>query len=296
MDYKLKAGSWIRVPIQYDRRCQTEQTGAYHHAIIICPLLEIGFNAAGSIIDKLHVTSSGDLYDCSLYEIIKEPKDYEHCEEILRRALKYYGARKYNQMFNNCEHFASYCFTGKSESKQVKQSLWSGTSKFYRFIQSSSLMANAALFLNGYDLVSDEFVDKLCIADHQIGKLNGKLADFCDDRVESNKMENVYDIQKVGAAQEEKQDEDCKVKGMVQEAQFIRSFIKKHRNAKGRIEAQEISQIMESVKIITSKYYVGYNTLSTKLFEILRTVLPCPDQDDKISISVFMARNIIEFL
>ena len=38
---------------------------------------------------------------------------------IVRRARKRLYERNYNLFFNNCEHFATYCTTGKSYSQQV---------------------------------------------------------------------------------------------------------------------------------------------------------------------------------
>lgn len=266
---RVSPGSWIRIPIQYEAHCNAVRENAYHHAIIICPLLEIGFNAAGTVIDKLHITSSGELYDCSTYEIVNQPKDYGECEEIIGRALKYYGARRYSQMFNNCEHFASYCFTGKSESKQVQQSFWSGSSGFYRFFQNSSVVTNAVLMLNGCQLVSDEFVDKICVADHQIGKLNGRLADFCDEKVERNNIENEYDVQKIegvdqGVVNEEEHHDidqdlhkgtDIEDIGIVKDAKLVRGQLKAHLNEKGRITKESIPAILKNIKSVLIHHF-----------------------------------------
>lgn len=40
-------------------------------------------------------------------------------EQVVRRAESRLGERKYNLLFNNCEHFATWCKTGKSRSAQV---------------------------------------------------------------------------------------------------------------------------------------------------------------------------------
>lgn len=39
---------------------------------------------------------------------------------VVERAESRLGEQKYNLLFNNCEHFASWCKTGVSESQQVK--------------------------------------------------------------------------------------------------------------------------------------------------------------------------------
>jgi len=41
-------------------------------------------------------------------------------EVVIRRALSRLGENKYNLLFNNCEHFATWCKIGISESKQVE--------------------------------------------------------------------------------------------------------------------------------------------------------------------------------
>ncbi|NEO42241.1 MAG: NC domain-containing protein [Moorea sp. SIOASIH] len=50
-------------------------------------------------------------------------RQYSVClipDVVIRRAESRLGERQYNLIFNNCEHFANWCKTGKSESQQVK--------------------------------------------------------------------------------------------------------------------------------------------------------------------------------
>jgi hypothetical protein len=42
---------------------------------------------------------------------------------VVERAKSRLGEQKYNLLFNNCEHFASWCKTGISDSKQIKDFL-----------------------------------------------------------------------------------------------------------------------------------------------------------------------------
>ncbi len=42
---------------------------------------------------------------------------------VVRRAMSRLGEQKYNLLFNNCEHFATWCKTGVSYSKQVNDFL-----------------------------------------------------------------------------------------------------------------------------------------------------------------------------
>lgn len=54
---------------------------------------------------------------------------YSHCSPVgvtLRRALARLGEQNYNLLFNNCEHFAHWCKTGRHRSLQVEQALESG--------------------------------------------------------------------------------------------------------------------------------------------------------------------------
>ena len=42
-------------------------------------------------------------------------------EVVVQRAISKLGEQKYNLLFNNCEHFASYCKTGHYKSEQVNK-------------------------------------------------------------------------------------------------------------------------------------------------------------------------------
>lgn len=50
-------------------------------------------------------------------------RHYSTCfipDVVVRRAESRLGERKYNLLFNNCEHFATWCKTGVNDSQQVK--------------------------------------------------------------------------------------------------------------------------------------------------------------------------------
>jgi hypothetical protein len=47
--------------------------------------------------------------------------------QTLRRALSRLGEQNYNQLFNNCEHFAHWCKTGRHRSAQVEDWLHQGS-------------------------------------------------------------------------------------------------------------------------------------------------------------------------
>lgn len=44
-------------------------------------------------------------------------------ETVLKRALSRLGERDYHLVFNNCEHFVTWCKTGKHQSSQVDQAV-----------------------------------------------------------------------------------------------------------------------------------------------------------------------------
>lgn len=56
------------------------------------------------------------------FQIIRYPSHQEvySPEEIVVRALSCLGEDNYNLIFNNCEHFACWCVTGKKRSEQVQ--------------------------------------------------------------------------------------------------------------------------------------------------------------------------------
>src|SRR5258705_6886660 len=51
-----------------------------------------------------------------------EIRFYSRCDEpdpVIERARSRLGETEYNLAFNNCEHFATWCKTGKQQSEQV---------------------------------------------------------------------------------------------------------------------------------------------------------------------------------
>lgn len=47
-------------------------------------------------------------------------------EQIVERARQALGRGGYSLFFNNCEHFARWCQTGESGSRQVQRAAWAG--------------------------------------------------------------------------------------------------------------------------------------------------------------------------
>lgn len=54
-----------------------------------------------------------------------DPKKYNlySADETVERAYSRLGEKKYNLVFNNCEHFAVWCKTGISDSEQVTKAI-----------------------------------------------------------------------------------------------------------------------------------------------------------------------------
>lgn len=62
-----------------------------------------------------------DLFTRGSYPVYVKRYDYCYAAETtLQRAESRLGEQKYNLLFNNCEHFATWCKTGVSHSEQVR--------------------------------------------------------------------------------------------------------------------------------------------------------------------------------
>ena len=108
----------------------------------------------------------------SKYYVIKYPfnKVRFSSKEVTERALSRVGEDSYNLVFNNCEHFAAWCVTGESESKQVKAvlSFTTTTAIVYKSISTASaatrivgLTAGSANILTGTTATSGLAIGKL---------------------------------------------------------------------------------------------------------------------------------------
>lgn len=91
--------------------------GVYEHHGIDC--------GDGSVI---HYRKSSETIERTSMAILTEGrkvyiKHYTTCfipDAVIHRAMSRLGEREYNLLFNNCEHFATWCKTGISESRQVR--------------------------------------------------------------------------------------------------------------------------------------------------------------------------------
>lgn len=106
----------------------------YDHYAILCEdglAIEYSVRAGGRVIVRI----IDDFLAMGLVEVIAMPQSRHEQEQILARAWSRAGESHYNLLFNNCEHFATWCFYGVSTSSQV-------TSWTY-----------AALFISGVSLI-----------------------------------------------------------------------------------------------------------------------------------------------
>jgi hypothetical protein len=74
---------------------------------------------------------------------------------VLRRAMGRLGEQNYNLLFNNCEHFAHWCKTGRHRSSQVEDWLHTGSMgalAFGQFVPAALLTGARMLLRNGISL------------------------------------------------------------------------------------------------------------------------------------------------
>ncbi|MGI6395389.1 MAG: lecithin retinol acyltransferase family protein [bacterium] len=101
----------------------------YHHGIYIGNGKVIHYNTHGSgdgLLGDARVicTSLDDFLEggsCGVRNYFaSERKSLYSPNSIVRRAKSKLGQEGYNLIFNNCEHFANWCTTGKRRSEQVE--------------------------------------------------------------------------------------------------------------------------------------------------------------------------------
>lgn len=106
---------------------KVNRTGYTHHGVYVGDGQVIhyaglcnGFNAAPvEIVSLKDFQGKADKINIVTYDDVQcfSP------EEIIKRANSRLGENRYNVVFNNCEHFANWCITGRAESKQVKNAV-----------------------------------------------------------------------------------------------------------------------------------------------------------------------------
>ena len=127
---KLRHGDVIRIP---------RMGGLYHHFGIYVDDTDDGPHVI-HYWDGKYGNFKGVVQETSLYEFLDggslssvevvkfNPKKYRKIysrEETVHRARNLLGRNQYNLIFENCETFTNMCKTGKHESSQVNNALWS---------------------------------------------------------------------------------------------------------------------------------------------------------------------------
>lgn len=95
------------------------QLGSFtHHGIDCGDGTVIHYQDGASIVRSTHAFfSQGKPIAVRYYAQADAP------ETALKRAMSRLGERDYNLVFNNCEHFATWCKTGQHQSRQVDQAV-----------------------------------------------------------------------------------------------------------------------------------------------------------------------------
>lgn len=138
----LTAGSHIK----------TSRSGYSHHGIYCGNGKVIHYSGFAQALKKgaLEVTTLerflGSETKCYIVQYPSHKLMYSK-SEIVVRAFSRLGENSYNLAFNNCEHFATWCVTGKNESKQVRSALTYTTTAAaasYHSIRTASTAAQVA--------------------------------------------------------------------------------------------------------------------------------------------------------
>ena len=125
-----------------------------HHGIDCGDGSVIHYRKPSEIVERtsLEIFARGN----PLYVINYPAGYYFIADVVVRRAESRLGEHQYNLLFNNCEHFATWCKTGISDSKQIRDfiPIASGlnAAKLYQPIEQalqSSDPKNAQQLLNG---------------------------------------------------------------------------------------------------------------------------------------------------
>ncbi|MEZ2693424.1 lecithin retinol acyltransferase family protein [Psychrobacter faecalis] len=156
---------------------KTYRTGYSHHGIYCGNGQVVHYSGFAQAFKKgsLEITTlERFLGSEKKYYVIKYPanKVMFSAKDIVRRALSRVGEDRYNLVFNNCEHFAAWCVTGKSESKQVKAALThtSTIAIVYKSINTASAATRAVGLAAG---TANIFTGTTATSGLAIGKLAG---------------------------------------------------------------------------------------------------------------------------
>jgi hypothetical protein len=112
---QIQPGDWVRV--------YSSRFGIWHHGIV----RRLLFVPGGIAVEIIHNTKGGgvtvvDLYDFAdgnPVQLYRRTSSVAHAAEVVARAEANIG-KPYYLFAQNCEHFASFAFTGEAESESLK--------------------------------------------------------------------------------------------------------------------------------------------------------------------------------
>lgn len=103
----------------------------FHHGIYVRQghvIQYSGVLSSGKSNGKVEEVTVSNFLKGAKLRIVRHYDDREYSRtETVSRARKRLNDQNYNLVFNNCEHFANWCITGKKKSKQtdvVKLPYW----------------------------------------------------------------------------------------------------------------------------------------------------------------------------
>ena len=104
------------------------------------------------------------------------PDDCSAPRVTLRRAMSRLGEQNYNLLFNNCEHFAHWCKTGRHRSEQVENWLHTGSLgalALGQFVPAAVLTGARVLLRQGLRLNDAQLEQGKALARRSIEQLDG---------------------------------------------------------------------------------------------------------------------------
>ena len=116
---QIQPGDWVRV--------YSSRFGVWHHGIV----RRLFFVPGGIAVEIIHNTKGGNVAVVDWYEFAagnpvllnRSPESPAHAAAVVARAEANIG-KPYYLFAQNCEHFASFAFTGEAQSETVKSVGW----------------------------------------------------------------------------------------------------------------------------------------------------------------------------
>lgn len=99
---------------------RVQRAGYWHHAILIDRGWVVHYTGLrdGKAVASIQIGTLRDFTMGCKFEVVQYRKS-DSAVIVIRRALSRLGESSYKVLFNNCEHFATWCKTGVSTSEQV---------------------------------------------------------------------------------------------------------------------------------------------------------------------------------